>query len=72
MARTERITVEIPAEIAARLRDAVAVGAFGSESEAVQVALEAFLVAPPDSPLIDDDWLRREVLPVLERIDRGE
>lgn len=72
MTQKERITIEIPADVAARLREAVAEGAFASESEAVQEALETILFADADGPVIDDAWLRREVLPVLDRIDRGE
>lgn len=72
MTQKERITIEIPADVAARLREAVAEGAFASESEAVEEALQMLLFADAGGPAIDDAWLRREVLPVLDRIDRGE
>ena len=42
MARTERLVVDLPAELVAAVRQEVAAGAFGSESEAIELLLRGW------------------------------
>jgi Arc/MetJ-type ribon-helix-helix transcriptional regulator len=42
METTERLTVDLPADLVANLRDSVRAGDFASESEAVEAVLRAF------------------------------
>ncbi|GGK37790.1 hypothetical protein [Salinarimonas ramus] len=34
--------------------------------------MDTVLLTNAEGPIIDDAWLKREVLPVIERVDRGE
>ncbi len=43
MARTERLVVDLPAELVVAVRREVAAGAFGSESEAIEFLLRGWL-----------------------------
>ncbi|MGA0595964.1 hypothetical protein [Enterovirga sp. CN4-39] len=65
MSDTETITIELPSELARELHDRVARGEYGSESEAVKTALESLDVFIPS-----DEWVIREVLPVIEECER--
>ena len=42
MGRTERLVVDLPADLVGALRDSVRAGAFSSESEALEAALPVF------------------------------
>ncbi|WP_417519118.1 ribbon-helix-helix domain-containing protein [Minwuia sp.] len=58
MTKHEKITVELPEELASEVRRLVADGSFENESAALQQGIQHLL----DHEAGVDDWLRREVL----------
>jgi len=42
MSKIERLTIELPAHLVAGLRESVRIGAFASESEAIEVVLRSW------------------------------
>lgn len=67
MPSVERISVEIPATLAAAMRARVAAGRFASESEAVASALEA----AEDEEGAAERWLRGPVSEAFDAVDDG-
>ncbi|WP_372422425.1 hypothetical protein [Salinarimonas chemoclinalis] len=68
MSATERVIVDLPAELVRELRERVAAGEISSESEALRQGLESVLV--PD--IWDEDWIEREAGAVYDRVLAGE
>lgn len=68
MSTTERVTVDLPADLVRELRQKIADGDIPSESEAFREGLESVLA--PD--LWDEEWIEREVGEVYERVMAGE
>lgn len=67
MGMMEKLSVEVPADIAEAMRARVRSGRYASESEAVAAALAAF--DDEDDDL--DAWLRSEVVPAVDEIRSG-
>jgi len=67
MGTTERLTVDLPSDLVATLREAVQRGDFGSESEAVEVLLRSWY--GPEEP--DIDTLRAFVAEGIADVDAG-
>jgi antitoxin ParD1/3/4 len=70
MGAIERITIDLPAGMAARLRARLAAGEFASESEAVIDALLALEAAPADDAGVDA-WLRGPVAEAYDAVSDG-
>lgn len=77
MGAIEHLTISLPAEMVARLRDRVRAGEFADESAVIEDALadaEAIQLAEALAPLMSDEeadqWVRTEVTAALEEYDR--
>lgn len=70
MSDTEQLTVELPADLIARLRKSVRSGAFGSESEAVEAVLRTWY---GDEDIVEPDaeTLRAFVAEGLADVEAG-
>ena len=70
MASTEQLTVELPAELVAALRNSVRSGAFASESEAVETLLRTWF-GPEGTEEPDIETLRAIVAEGIADADVG-
>ena len=70
MASTEQLTVELPAELVAALRNSVRSGAFASESEAVETLLRTWF-GPEGTEEPDIETLRAIVAEGIAGADAG-
>ena len=62
------ITVTLPAGLVERMEQQVASGEYTSASDAVRIGLE--LLGEDEEFVPSDEWLRREVLPVIDECAR--
>ena len=70
MASTEQLTVELPAELVAALRNSVRSGAFASESEAIETLLRTWF-GPEGTEEPDIETLRAIVAEGIADADAG-
>ena len=70
MSDTEQLTVELPADLIARLRESVRSGAFASESEAVEAVLRTWY-GDEDIEESDVEALRAVIAEGLADIEAG-
>jgi antitoxin ParD1/3/4 len=70
MSDTEQLTVELPADLIARLRESVRAGAFASESEALKALLRAWY-DDEDIEKSDVETLRALIAEGLADIEAG-
>jgi Arc/MetJ-type ribon-helix-helix transcriptional regulator len=70
MSDTEQLTVELPADLIARLRESVRAGAFASESEAVEAVLRTWY-GDGDIEQSDVETLRALIAEGLADIEAG-
>jgi Arc/MetJ-type ribon-helix-helix transcriptional regulator len=68
MSATERVIVDLPADLVEKLRERVAAGDIQSESEALREGLASVLA--PD--FWNEEWLEREVGEIYDRVMAGE
>lgn len=66
---TTKLTVTLPNEVLDIVREKVSAGEYPDESAVVEAALFDLLLPPVSAGRVSDEWLRREVVPVLERMD---
>jgi Arc/MetJ-type ribon-helix-helix transcriptional regulator len=66
---TTKLTVTLPNDVLDIVRAKVSSGEYADESEVVEAALIDLLLPPVSGEGVTDDWLRREVVPVIERMD---
>jgi Arc/MetJ-type ribon-helix-helix transcriptional regulator len=69
MASTEQLTVDLPADLVANLRDSVRSGAFASESEAIETLLRTWFGLEGDDDL---ESVRAMVAEGLAQADAGD
>ncbi len=74
MAEMETLTLTLPVEVVQRIRARVQAGEFASESEVIAHAVQDDWagVLPALSDDDEEEWLRDEVFPALQRLDAGE
>lgn len=71
MGATEHLTIAVPAEMAARMREWVAAGEFANLDELVMSALRGLDEAEvPVGEISLDDLIRRKVVPAIEAYRR--
>jgi putative addiction module CopG family antidote len=68
MSKNQSLTITLPAELLQMVKDRVASGAYLDESDVVRDGLRALQAR--DAAL--ERWLREDVVPVFDRIGRGE
>jgi Arc/MetJ-type ribon-helix-helix transcriptional regulator len=66
---TTQLTVTLPNSVIDILRAKVCAGEYPDESAAVEAAIIDSLLPPFSDEDISDDWLRKEVVPVLEAMN---
>jgi Arc/MetJ-type ribon-helix-helix transcriptional regulator len=64
-----QITVTLPADVIEIVRAKVSSGEYADESAAIEAALTGLLLEPVSDEQLSDEFLRREVLPVVEAMD---
>ncbi len=68
MRSTQSLSITLPHDMAKMVRDKVASGAYASESEVIRDGLRA--LQAHDAAI--EHWLRESVVPVFDRVARGE
>jgi Arc/MetJ-type ribon-helix-helix transcriptional regulator len=64
-----QITVTLPADVIEIMRAKVSSGEYSDESAAVEAALTGLLFESVSDEQLSDEFLRREVLPVVEAMN---
>ncbi|WKV50849.1 type II toxin-antitoxin system ParD family antitoxin [Dickeya fangzhongdai] len=68
MRTTQQMSITLPNEMAAQVKARVASGEYASESEVIREGLRALMAR--DNAV--DNWLREQVVPAWESLQRGE
>lgn len=68
MRTTQQMSITLPNEMAAQVKARVANGEYASESEVIREGLRALMAR--DNAV--DKWLREQVVPAWEALQRGE
>ena len=66
---TTKLTVTLPDDVFDIVREKVSSGEYVDESAVIEAALIDLLLPPVSDKRITDEWLQREVVPVIERMD---
>ena len=66
---TSRLTVTLPNNVIDIIRAKVSSGEYSDESAAVEAAIIDSLLPPFADEELSDEWLRKEVVPVLEAMN---
>lgn len=64
MGAVRKMVIELPEDAAAEIEERVSLGEYASASDMILAGLDA--LKPTDGEL--DDWIRREAVPVMERL----
>lgn len=65
--RATRLTITLPNDVLEIIRAKVSSGEYADESAVVEAALIDLLLPPASG--VTDEWLRREALPALDRLE---
>jgi antitoxin ParD1/3/4 len=68
MRNTQSLSITLPHDMAQMVKDKVASGTYASESEVIRDGLRALQARDA----VIDRWLREEVVPVFDRVVRGD